>query len=124
MDDESAVRNSFIDYFEDKLWRTIAAENAEEALELLKSESPDAAVVDVRLPGMDGNEFIRVACQEGRNIAFVLCTGSPEYVVPMDLQEFTCVSARLFKKPVTNLAKMEEEIRHLINQIKMETENV
>ena len=40
LDDEQAVRQSLVDYFEDILWNTVQAESAEEALELLKQEKP------------------------------------------------------------------------------------
>jgi CheY-like chemotaxis protein len=59
LDDEKVVRESFLDYFEDHLWNPVQAESGEQALELLKKESPVVAIVDVRLPGMDGNVFIR-----------------------------------------------------------------
>ena len=117
LDDEQAVRESFADYFEDHLWDPIQAESAEDALELLKDESPIGAVVDVRLPGMDGNEFIRRASLLKPKMAFVLCTGSPEYIVPIDFLKLPCVSDRLFKKPVNNLAELEEALNKIIELI-------
>ena len=69
LDDEQAVRDSLIDYFEDRLWKTCPAESAEEALGLIASESFSAAVVDVRLPGMDGNDFIRQALKQTRRLS-------------------------------------------------------
>ncbi len=92
LDDEQAVRQSFVDYFEDKLWLPVQAESGELALELLKEQSVAAAIVDMRLPGMDGNSFIREACRRGHSMAFVICTGSPEYHVPDDMLARPCVS--------------------------------
>ncbi len=117
LDDEQDVRNSFADYFEDCLWLSVQAESAEEALDMLATESPDAAIVDVRLPGMDGNDFIRKACQYSPKTVFVICSGSPEYLVPPDLMELPCVSNRLFKKPVTRMADMEKAVLQTIEYI-------
>ena len=117
LDDEQAVRESFADYFEDRLWYPIQAESAEEALELLENESPPGAVVDVRLPGMDGNDFIREVIRRKILMAFVVCTGSPEYMVPPDLLKLSCVSSRLFKKPVTHMAAMENELYRIIERM-------
>lgn len=117
LDDDQAVRESFVDYFEDCLWQTIQAGSAEEALKILEIESPLAALVDIRLPGMDGNEFIRKASRQKPEMAFVVCTGSPEYVVPPDLLELPCVSSRLFKKPVTGLIDLENELIRIIDSI-------
>ncbi len=117
LDDEKTVRESFSDYFEDRLWLPIQAETGEQAIKILKKTNIDAAVVDVRLPGMDGNEFIRRAYRLKQGIVFVICTGSPEYVVPQDLLGFPCVSNRIFKKPVTNIAELEEELHQRMAQL-------
>ncbi|PCH61150.1 MAG: response regulator, partial [Gammaproteobacteria bacterium] len=63
LDDEDVVRQSFVDYFEDNLWRVVQAETAEQALDLLETEQPEVALVDIRLPGIDGDEFIREAIE-------------------------------------------------------------
>ena len=63
VDDEETIRQSLIDYFEDRLWRVIEAESGEAALKMLDSESPPGAIVDIRLGGMFGDTFIREACR-------------------------------------------------------------
>ncbi len=124
LDDEKAVRESLADYFEDRLWKVLRAESAEDALKLLELELPSAAVIDVRLPGIDGNDFIRQVIKQNISMAFVICTGSPEYVVPSDLLGVACVSEHLFKKPVSSLAKLEEEILGIIERLEsMEAED-
>jgi len=115
LDDEQAVRESFSDYFEDHLWDTCQANSGELALKLLEKKAVDAAIVDVRLPGMDGNEFIRKASLLGQKIAFVICSGSPEYFVPPDLSDLTYVSDRLFKKPISSFANIKEELNRLMS---------
>ncbi len=117
LDDEWVVRESFVGYFEDRMWRPIQAESAEEALELLEVERPDAAIVDVRLPGMNGNNFIREAVVRMPGMAFVICTGSPEYIVPDDFLGMPGVSNFLFKKPVTHLVDLEVEILQVIERL-------
>ena len=114
LDDEAAVRQSLVDHFEDRCWRTLEAGSAEEAVKLLGLEQPDAAIVDIRLPGMDGNDFIRQLNQRSTSMVFVICTGSPEYLVPIDLQQLPNVSSRLIKKPVTNLDELEAELLRLM----------
>ena len=118
LDDEPAVRKSFADFFEDALWESIQAESAEEALKLLENRVPDAAMVDIRLPGMDGNSFIREVYQQNFSMAIVICTGSPEYVVPDDFLKLPYVSNHVFKKPATDLAEMEKEILRIIELMK------
>ena len=110
LDDEQAVRQSFSDYFEDRFWLPIQAESAEEALVMLQTQQPVAAIVDVRLPEMNGTDFIREVCNRNLSIACVICTGSPEFELPPDLRELITVSNTLFKKPVSDLDALESEV--------------
>ena len=117
LDDESVLRNAFAAYFEDCLWQTYQAGSAEEALKMLEKITPSAATVDIRLPHMDGDEFIREACLLKPTMAFVICTGSPEYFVPTDLQAYKQVSNQIFKKPMTRLNDLQNEIERIIGEI-------
>ena len=120
LDDEQAVRQSFSDYFEDHLWLPIQAESAEDALLMMQDDHPDAAIIDVRLPGMDGTDFIRALCDKNLNIACVICTGSPEFDLPTDFYDLTIVSNRIFKKPVSDLGALENEVSSLLAAISHE----
>ena len=110
LDDELVVRQSLADHFEDRFWRPVQAASSEEALELLEKEQPVAAIVDIRLPGKDGSTFIREALKRNVRMVFVICTGSPEYVLAPDLLNETRVSKSLFRKPVTDLGELEEAV--------------
>ncbi len=114
VEDEIYIRQSFADYFEDHHWQIIQAESGEQALEILKHESPDGAIVDIRMGGMDGDAFIREAYRKKPNLAFIVCTGSPEYDVPNDLVKLPCVSSHLYKKPVIDMATLEKDLLQLI----------
>ncbi|MBT3321536.1 MAG: response regulator [Anaerolineae bacterium] len=120
LDDEEVIREAFSAYFEDRLWITIKAESAEGALDLLEKKSPDAAVVDIRLPGMSGGEFIGEALLLKPKMVFVICTGSPEYIVPVELRGEERVSKYIFKKPLTKLFDLESELLQLIAGIEKE----
>jgi YesN/AraC family two-component response regulator len=117
VDDEAIIRQSFVDYFEDRLWRPLQAEGGERALELMQVESPDGVVVDIRLKGMDGDDFIREAYRKKPKTAFVICTGSPEYDIPADLLKLSGVSEHIFRKPVTDMAELEKTLIRLITNI-------
>ena len=120
LDDEQAVRQSFSDYFEDHLWQPIQAESAEDALMMLPVEHPLAAIIDVRLPGMDGTDFIRELRNRNLSIGCVICTGSPEFDMPDDLHDLLIVSNNIFKKPVSDLAELENEVNSVLAAISNE----
>ncbi|MBN1415797.1 MAG: response regulator [Bacteroidales bacterium] len=75
VDDESINLRMFALVFKDK-FNVITAESGYEALDKLKMH-PDTAVVitDMRMPGMDGLEFIRTAKKEFPGISFFILTG-------------------------------------------------
>jgi len=116
LDDDAAVRESLMDFFEDREWRVLPACSAEEALAELEYEAPHGAVVDIRLPGMDGNAFILEAARKCPAMACVIVTGSPEYRPPEDVVETSEVSASVFAKPVTDLISLEEALLRKIKK--------
>jgi len=77
LDDDDDVRRSLVEFFEDREWRVLWAATLEDALEVLESESPDGVVVDIRLPGMDGNGFIRSVSKTYPDLSYLICTGFP-----------------------------------------------
>lgn len=115
LDDDDAVRESLTAFFEDRGWRVLPAVSGEEALEVLDRESPDGSIVDIRLPGMDGNEFIRQAIRKCSCLAYVIVTGSPEYRLPEDVMTLPPVSDIVFAKPVVRLERVEEALLRQID---------
>ena len=110
LDDEESVRESLVDFFEDRGWGVLSASTSEEAFDLLKHEKVAGAIVDIRLPGVDGNEFMRVVSEIHPTLACVVSTGSPEYHTPKDLVDLPQVSKKIFSKPVVDLKDLEKAL--------------
>ena len=115
IDDDEPVRISLKLHFEDCGFRVLAVETAEGALELLEEEDVDAAVVDLRLPGLDGIEFIRRASLFRPHLKCVVFTGSPAASVPKEIMEMSTVSGKLFLKPILDLSIITDEVRRMID---------
>ncbi|MCK5350850.1 MAG: response regulator, partial [Desulfobacula sp.] len=58
LDDEESIRQSIAAYMEDDGYIVFQAASGEQALEIVKNNHIDEAVVDIRLPGIDGNTFM------------------------------------------------------------------
>ncbi len=118
LDDEVVVRESLADYFEDCGWRVWQSASAEEALKLLEVESPEGALVDIRLPGMRGDSFIREAHRMRPSLAFVIVTGSPELCRSGDgrsyVKDLPATVERVFEKTITDLADLERTLKQHI----------
>lgn len=119
VDDEHYVRQSFCDYFEDRCWEIFSASSGEAALELLKDQACSAAIVDIRMGGMDGETFIRHAYENHPKMVFVICTGSPEYEASQDVLQKPFVSEKVFSKPVTDIENLEKTIVRLLEKNKL-----
>jgi len=59
VDDEKGVRDLLHSFLKAEGYQAIMASNGEEAIELAKSESPNAILLDVKMPGIDGVETCR-----------------------------------------------------------------
>ncbi len=114
VDDEEYIRQSFIDYFEDRHWLVFDAESGESALELLKTQICSVAIVDIRMTGMDGETFIRNASKKYPDMVFVICTGSPEYDTSEDILRLPNVANQVFGKPVIYMDKLENTIKGML----------
>lgn len=75
VEDDAGVRAYLVAVLEHQGFTVIAAENAEQALKLLGTQSAQLAVLDVGLPGrMDG---FALAEQLAEDVAVIMVTGDP-----------------------------------------------
>ncbi len=59
VDDELEIRDLLSSFLTEEGYEVILASDGEEAIELAKRETPDAILLDVRMPGIDGIEVCR-----------------------------------------------------------------
>jgi two-component system nitrogen regulation response regulator NtrX len=59
VDDEASIRESLRGILQDEGFRTLSAENGEEALAIIRDENPDLVLLDIWMPKMDGLETLR-----------------------------------------------------------------
>jgi two-component system, OmpR family, response regulator len=58
VDDESVVSVNLSAYLEDEGFIVYSAASGEEALDLIRDHDIDIGIIDMRLPGIDGNTLI------------------------------------------------------------------
>ena len=74
---DEAVRASMVDYFSDITRLFTAVKSAEEALPLLEGPLWDIVVCNLKLPGINGLEFSRLATQQRPGTKIILATQHP-----------------------------------------------
>lgn len=81
-DDELSVLKSLMDGIQwEELGLTVAAavNNGEEALQILKTGEIDIAILDIRMPGLNGLEICEKLCREQENLQLILISGYAEF---------------------------------------------
>jgi len=77
-DDEPKVADTLRMILENAGYRTLVAHNGEDAARLISKSAPDAVLLDVILPAMDGVEVAIQACQAAPNCKVLLFSGQPD----------------------------------------------
>lgn len=111
IDDEISLLKSLSAFLEDEDFDVIGATSGEEGLEILQRTTVDAAIIDMRLPGMDGNETIIRAHRLQPSLRFIIHTGSTDYHPPAALSDIGIDPGAVFLKPLPDLAVLAEAIR-------------
>jgi two-component system response regulator AtoC len=83
-EDETVARLSLTELLESQGFRVIATDNGNEALSSLLHEEPDAALLDVRMPGLDGLSVLRRARESGLDTALIVMTAHGDSNIAID----------------------------------------
>ena len=74
MDDEFSVRDSLYNWFREDGYQVETAENAREALKKLQEKSFDIALLDIKMPGIDGIELQKRINKIADDIIIIIIT--------------------------------------------------
>lgn len=116
VDDESVVSANLTAFLEDEGFTVFSAFSGEEALELLAEEDIDIGIIDMRLPGIDGNTLILKAHDVRPLMKFLIHTGSTNYGLPRALMSIGIDTERVFRKPLPDLSVLTQAINQLITR--------
>ena len=134
VDDELDIRSILSDFLPGEGYRVLLAVNGEEAIDLAKRENPQAILLDVRMPGIDGVETCRrlKAEEKTKFIPVIMITaytdnkmdaidaGADDFVYkPLDLLE---LSIRI--KSILRMRYLNDEIEKLAGYIKELEKNI
>ena len=75
IDDEEAIRKSLRMVLEYEGYELIEAASGPEGLETLKREAPDAILLDIKMPGMDGMEVLQQARSRDAHTPILMISG-------------------------------------------------
>lgn len=114
VDDEDVVCSNVIAYLEDEGFTVNSAHSGEKALEIISSKNFDVGIIDMRLPGIDGNTLILKSHEIQPQMKFLVHTGSTNYNIPRALADIGISEQHVFQKPLADMSVLVEAIHRLV----------
>ncbi|HNV88763.1 MAG TPA: response regulator [Methylotenera sp.] len=99
IDDDPAVRDALSLMIEQENLAVAAFENAEAFLASCQSECYGCAIIDIRMPGMDGMQLQEVLSKRNMHLPVIFLTGHGD--IPMSVQAMKAGAMDFLTKPVT-----------------------
>ncbi|HMP95063.1 MAG TPA: response regulator, partial [Phnomibacter sp.] len=75
IDDERAIRNTLAEILQDEGYKVEVAENGEEGLEKFKKCPFDVVLCDIKMPKMDGIEFLEKSREINPDVPLIMISG-------------------------------------------------
>jgi CheY-like chemotaxis protein len=109
VDDEDSIRLLLRDELTEAGYEVITASNGEEALALIEQSKPDLITLDIKMPHMDGAEFLRRIRQIHRDLPVVIFTAYDDF-----RQDFRLWASDVFVTKSSDLGELKQRISHLL----------
>ena len=121
VDDDHNFRETLRELLADAGYQTLVATNAEEAITLLQTTTPDITLCDWKMPGGGGEQFLRSLQSEGRTMPVIILTAhgtGPNAMQAMRLGAYDFITKPLDIDQA--LATVARAIRHMELQREVE----
>lgn len=109
IDDEENIRLLYKEELADEGYEVEVAESAEEAMKLIEAQKPDLITLDIRMPGVDGIEFLRLLREKHRDLPVVIVTAYGEYK-----QDFSVWASDAYVVKSADMEEMKATIRKIL----------
>ncbi len=121
VDDEEIIRDSLSEWLENEGFLIITAENGMEALKKFQAEHPVVAVVDIKMPGMDGVTLLKKIKEKNKNIPVIMMTAFA--TVENAVQSMKDGAYDFICKPFPP-EKLSNMLSHILEHQELQQENV
>lgn len=120
VDDDEAVLKSFACFFEDCGYHVLEAHNGREGLEIFQRTLPDLVFTDLRMPEMDGLDFLRSIKNLSPDTPVVVISGIG--VVADAIKAVKLGAWDFITKPVCDLAELEIVAKRALETVELRHE--
>lgn len=116
VDDEPQVLRLLGRFLEREGWRVSLASDAEIAIDLLETERPDMAVLDLHLPGLTGLDLIRHMRRHDPDAVAIVLTGSAD--VPAAVEAMKAGAENFLTKPI-ELSHLDAAVERAYEKVQL-----
>lgn len=109
IDDEESIRKLFSEEFKDLGYSVVSTDSGTTALEMLEKQKIDLITLDIKMPKMDGIEFLTKVREKFRDLPIIICTAYDTY-----RQEFSVWNADGYILKSGDLTEIKAKIRKII----------
>ncbi len=111
VDDEPAILQLYDEEFSEDGYKVVVATNGKEALMKYQMELPQLAIMDIRLPGMDGVEALNAILGKDCQASIVINTAFPQY-----RGNFMTWGAEAFLIKSSDLGELKQKVREVLDK--------
>ena len=116
VDDNLFVLESISAWLEDDGFQVHTAICGKDAMQILSTIPFDLILVDLKLPDINGEDFIIQAISQYPAARFIIHTGSHSYQLPLELQNLGLQDDDIVYKPVKSLSLLTGMIRSKVRE--------
>ncbi len=109
IDDEENIRLLYTEELADEGYEVSVAASAQEALAKIEAERPDLITLDIRMPGIDGIEFLRLLRERDRDLPVIIVTAYGEYK-----QDFSVWASDAYVVKSADLDELKAMVRKVL----------
>jgi two-component system response regulator AtoC len=119
VDDELFVRELLFEFLSRENYEVILADCGEKAVELIKSQPVEVALIDLKMPGIDGIETLNKIKESDPNTLSIIMTGYP--TLESSIAALRCGAYDYVIKPF-KLNELKSSVEKALHEYKLKME--
>ena len=115
IDDEIEFTNLISGYFGPRGYQVLVANDGDKGLAMAKREKPDVCLIDLKMPGLHGDEVLReILLDEPNTVCMMITASEGEGKSRQKMIEMGACAC--FDKPLTSLRDLEQKIKDALSK--------